>query len=201
MKKTNIVWIAETAIFLALLIVLQAVTASLGQFVTGSAVNFVLVAAAVIGGLWSGIVVAAVSPFLAFLLGIGPKLIAIVPFIAVGNIVLVLVYALVMKCLGSKPLVAWPVGVVAAAVLKFAALYCCIVLIVLPSLGLPDPQVATMSAMFSWPQLVTALIGGVLAALVVPPVKKALKLGKYRPRLAFITGSTAKGSPSRYCCF
>ena len=68
MKKTNIVWIAETAIFLALLIVLQAVTASLGQFVTGSAVNFVLVAAAVIGGLWSGIVVAAVSPFLAFLL-------------------------------------------------------------------------------------------------------------------------------------
>ena len=44
------------------------------------------------------------------LIHIWPKLIAIVPFIAVGNIVLVLVYALVMKCLGSKPLVAWPVG-------------------------------------------------------------------------------------------
>lgn len=178
MKKTNIVWIAETAIFLALLIVLQAVTASLGQFVTGSAVNFVLVAAAVIGGLWSGVVVAAVSPFLAFLLGIGPKFIAIVPFVAVGNIVLVLVYALIMKYLGNKQLVAWPVSIVSAAVLKFAALYSCIVLIVLPTLGLAEKQVAAMSAMFSWPQLVTALIGGVLAALVVPPVKKALKLSK-----------------------
>ena len=33
----------------------------------------------------------------------------------------------------------------------------------------------TMSAMFSWPQLITALIGGGLALVIVPALKKALR--------------------------
>ena len=35
-------------------------------------------------------------------------------------------------------------------------------------------QAAMMSAMFSWPQLVTALIGGVLGTAVSIPVKRAM---------------------------
>ena len=66
-------------------------------------------------------------------------------------------------------------AVIAAAVLKFAALYLVVVKLLLPVLGLAEKQVAVMSVMFSWPQLVTALIGGVLGIVVSIPVKKAMK--------------------------
>lgn len=166
--------IARTAILIALLIALQYATSSLGQFVTGSCVNLVLAVAALFAGLWSGVIVAALSPFFAFLLGIGPKLLPIVPFIALGNLVYVLLLALLDKKLGSSA----PqrlCAVVVAAVCKFLTLYVVIVKLVLPMLGLPEKQVAVMSASFSWPQLVTATIGGCLALAVVPALKKAIK--------------------------
>ena len=80
MKKTA--WIARTAICLALLLCLQFATKSLGQFVTGSCVNLVLAIAALIGGVWSGVTVAVISPFCAFLLGIGPAFFPMVPCVA-----------------------------------------------------------------------------------------------------------------------
>ena len=49
-----------------------------------------------------------------------------------------------------------------------------LVLLLLPLLGLPEKQVAMMSAMFSWPQLVTALIGSFLAVTISPAIRKAL---------------------------
>lgn len=70
MKKT--IWIVRTAVCLALLLVLQVATKSLGQFVTGSCVNLVLAMAALTGGVWSGVIVAVISPFCAYALGIGP---------------------------------------------------------------------------------------------------------------------------------
>ncbi len=165
--------ITRTAILIALLVALQYATASLGQFVTGSCVNLVLAVAALFAGLWSGVIVAVVSPFFAFLLGIGPKLIAIVPFIALGNLVYVLVLALLGKKFDKLPKNL--ISVAAAAVCKFLTLFLVVVKLVLPSLGLAEKQVAMMSTMFSWPQLVTAAIGGVLALLVVPALKKAFK--------------------------
>ncbi len=171
-KKT--LWLCRTAVMIAVLVALQFVTKPLGQFVTGSCVNMVLVVATLCGGLWCGFTVALISPFAAFLVGVGPALIQIVPAISVGNIVLVLVYAFVYKKLGR----AWVrecAAVIAAAVLKFAALYLVVVKLLLPVLGLAEKQVAVMSAMFSWPQLVTAFIGGVLGVVVSIPVKKAMK--------------------------
>ena len=50
-----------------------------------------------------------------------------------------------------------------------------IVKLVLPTLGLAEKQVAMLSASFSWPQLVTALIGGVLAVTIAPAIRKAVK--------------------------
>ncbi len=171
-KKT--LWLCRTAVMIAVLVALQFVTKPLGQFVTGSCVNMVLVVATLCGGLWCGFTVALISPFAAFLVGVGPALIQIVPVISVGNIVLVLVYAFVYKKL-DRAWVRECAAVIAAAVLKFAALYLVVVKLLLPVLGLAEKQVAVMSAMFSWPQLVTALIGGVLGAVVSIPVKKAMK--------------------------
>ena len=105
MKKTA--WIARTAICLALLLCLQFATKSLGQFVTGSCVNLVIAMAALIGGLWSGLTVAIVSPFCAYLLGIGPAFVALVPCVALGNAVYALIFGLLVRAflLKRRP---WP---------------------------------------------------------------------------------------------
>ena len=77
-------WITETAVMLALLVALQALTKPLGQLVTGSCVNAVLAVSVLLAGLSSGIIVALASPVLAFLLGIAPQLVT-VPAIMVGR--------------------------------------------------------------------------------------------------------------------
>ena len=157
-KKT--LWITETAVMIALLVALQWATKPLGQFVTGSCVNLVLG-------------VALVSPFFAFLLGIGPAFLPIVPMVAVGNMVLVVI----LHLLASRDKIATRsyLAVAVGAVTKFLALWLLIVKLVLPTLGLAEKQVAAISASFSWPQLVTAAIGGVLAVTIAPLIRKALR--------------------------
>jgi len=174
MKKKTL-WITETAVMIALLIALQAVTKPAGQFVTGSCVNLVLAMSVMVGGLWCGVTVALLSPFFAFLLSIGPALLPVVPLVAVGNIVLVAVlYFITGKHLTPKSPMAWA-GVAAAAAAKCLTLYLMIVKMLIPALSLPAKQAAVLSASFSWPQIVTALIGGTLAVLIAPAVRKALQ--------------------------
>lgn len=104
---------------IAVLVALQFATKAMGQFVTGSCVNMVLVVATLCGGFWCGFATALVSPFLAYLLGIGPALIQLVPAIALGNISLAAIYALIYKKLDK----AWlrdVFAVVLAAAVKLA---------------------------------------------------------------------------------
>lgn len=172
--KQRIVQITEAAAMAALLIALQALTRSAGQYVTGSCVNAVLALTALVPGLWSGAAVAVLSPFFAFLLGIGPQLLPVVPAIAAGNLVFVLLLGLLA---GGRDLPLWRrlLAWLAAALGKFAVLYLLVVQLLCRVLPLKQPQIDLFSAMFSYPQLVTALIGGALALLLAPAVKKALK--------------------------
>ena len=174
-------WITETAIMLALLVTLQALTKPAGQFVTGSCVNVVLAMAALVGGLWSGLTIALISPVLAFVLGIAPQILT-VPAIMVGNAVFVLLLHLIVGGQYKSVLrriIAWLV----AAAAKFAALYLIVVKIIcgvmasslLAAGTLKEPMLKALPATFSWPQLVTALIGGGIALLIVPVIRKALK--------------------------
>ena len=157
MKKTT--WIVRTAVCLALLLVLQVATKSFGQFVTGSCVNLVLAMAALSGGLWSGVAVAVLSPFCAYALGIGPAFLQLVPCVALGNAVYAVLFALLVgKWLTAKPLAAWG-SMVLAAVCKLAALYVVLVKLVAPMI-VPAAKLTAVTAAFTWPQLVTALIGG-----------------------------------------
>lgn len=168
--KKRILWITETAVMLALLIVLQWATKPLGQIVTGSCVNAVLAAAVLLGGLWCGVTVALVSPFCAFLLGIGPQLIAIIPAIALGNAVLVAVLHFAYGKKVWRGVLAW----IGAATGKFIVLYLVVVQLLCRVLPLKQPQIDTFTAMFSAPQLITALIGGGVVMLILPALKKAL---------------------------
>ena len=159
-KKT--LWLTRTAMLIALLLVLQSVTKGGGQYVTGSCVNAVLAVAAL------------VSPFAAFLLGIGPQLLPIVPAIALGNLVYVAVLWVILrkhKLMSARSVVAW----IVAAVCKFLTLYLVVVKLLCNVLTLKPQQISTFTTMFSWPQLVTALIGGGAALLVAVAVRRAVR--------------------------
>ena len=173
-------WITETAIMLALLVTLQALTKPAGQLVTGSCVNTVLAVAALVGGLGSGLTIALISPVLAFLLGIAPQILT-VPAIMAGNSVFVVLLSLLADKSGKnivKQIIAW----IAAAVAKFAVLYAIVVGLIcgllseslLASGALKAPMLKALPATFSWPQLITALIGGAVALIIVPVLRKAL---------------------------
>jgi TRAP-type C4-dicarboxylate transport system permease small subunit len=66
-------------------------------------------------------------------------------------------------------------------VAKFAALYALVVLlfvgVMLPSMGLPTKNASALSTAlalsFSWPQLVTALLGGAIAIPVILRLRRA----------------------------
>ena len=165
--------LTRTAVLIALLVAVQYVTKAAGQIVTGSCVNLILAVAALTGELWCGIVVALLSPFCAFLLGIGTPILQLVPAIALGN----LVYVLVLSLLGRKRnrKAAKYFTIVSAAVCKFLLLWGLIVGVLLPSMGLSAEKSAMLSASFSYPQLITALIGGALSLLIVPVLEKVQK--------------------------
>lgn len=174
--KRSVQWLARTAVALALLVAVQAVTKAGGQLVTGSCVNLLLAVCAGVLGFGSGAVVAIVSPFLAYLLGIAQSPILVVPGIALGNLVYVALIAVLAKVLRPRlPKVHMFPAVVAAALAKFAVLYLVVVKWIVPTLGVPAEKAAALSATFSTPQLVTALTGGVVAAVIVPLIRKAVR--------------------------
>jgi len=173
-------WITETAIMLALLVTLQALTKPMGQLITGSCVNAVLAITVLVGGLGGGITVAMISPVMAFLLGIAPQILT-VPAIMVGNTVYVVLLSLLADHQGNnltRQAAAWLI----AAFAKFASLYLIVTKLIcgvmapglLAAGTLKEPMLKALPATFSWPQLFTALIGGAVAMLVAPAVKKAL---------------------------
>ena len=173
-------WITETAVMLALLVCLQALTKPMGQLVTGSCVNAILAVSVLVGGLSSGLVVALCSPVLAFLLGIAPQILT-VPAIMAGNSVFVILLSVLADKTGKnmiKQMIAW----IVAAAAKFAALYAIVVLLICGVLSenllaagvLKAPMLNALPATFSWPQLITALIGGAVALSITPVLRKAL---------------------------
>ena len=174
-------WITETGLLLALLVSLQAITKPLGQLVTGSCVNAILAISALVGGLGSGLTVALVSPVLAFLLGIAPQILT-VPAIMAGNCVYVLLLSLLADKTGKSLLkqgIAW----ILSAAAKFAVLYLLVAKLICGVLAqslldagvMKAPMVQALPVTFGVPQLFTALIGGAVALVMVPLLRRALK--------------------------
>ena len=181
--RKRILWITETAAMLALLIALQWATSYIpkpaGQFVTGSLVNAVLGVTVLAAGISSGVTVAVLSPVFAFMLNIAPNAVT-VPAIMAGNVL----FVLVLQLAGGSAEGLWRriSALLAAALIKFAALYTLVVWVIcgvaakaLLAQGLlKKPMLNVLPATFSAPQLVTALIGGAVAILVAPRIRRAL---------------------------
>lgn len=175
-QKNRILRITRTAVLIALLVVLQAALMPLNNsLITGSIVNLLLIISVMTCGLSSGLCVAAVSPVVARLFGIGP-LWSLIPFIAAGNAALVVLWHFIgNRSIGGKKYKARLAALFTAAFVKFLVLYVGIVRIAIPVfLGLPEKQAAVISNMFSIPQLITALTGGTFAFFLIPRLKKQL---------------------------
>ncbi len=174
-QNKKILWVTQTAIFIALLVVVQAATAPLGNtLVTGSLVNLILIISVMTCGLASGMSVALISPIMAKLVGIGP-LWSLIPFVALGNLSLVFVWYIIGNKKMQNSYVSYGIAWIVGAITKFVVLYIGVVKIAVPIiLALPEPQATVISTMFAFPQLLTALVGGFVALLILPRIKKAL---------------------------
>ena len=128
------------------------------------------------------------SPFIAYLLGINAQIL-VVPAIAAGNLIYVIVTAFLSEKLSMEQrlediaalssrvrnvTVRNIVSVACAAVWKFLIQYLLIVKWIAPSF-LPEKAQAVMSVNFGVMQLFTACIGGVIASIISPLVSRAFK--------------------------
>jgi hypothetical protein len=190
-KKISVRWITRTAVMLALLICLQALGSRIPdpmvkQLITGTCVNAVLTVTVLTVGLGSGLTIALISPVFAFVLQIAPQIITVIPIMLGNSSYVALLYLLLGKSL--KPVWKQPVALVTAAAAKFLILYTLVVKVICgvavgsflgKKLGenvlLAPPMLKMLPTMFAWPQLVTALVGGSLALLIVPTLRRALK--------------------------
>ncbi|MGE5592282.1 MAG: hypothetical protein ACM3X3_01175, partial [Betaproteobacteria bacterium] len=167
----SVVFLTRTAVLLALTLAIQ--MAGMPQYATGPLVNTMLYIAATFVGIGSGVAIGVVTPVIAFWRGIlPPPLGPMIPFIAIGNAVLVIVFGLLER----RGRLAAIVGIAAASVLKFLVLSGAVRFVVQVK-----PAIANM---MQTPQLVTALAGGAIAFVVseallrTGAVKRLSDLGK-----------------------
>jgi hypothetical protein len=157
MHQTNIKWLTRTSILLAIALLFQ--MGGFPQFITGPLVNAVLYLASMIVGWQGGVLIGILTPIIAAIRGIlPPPLIPLIPFIALGNSVLVISFFLLKS---SNKLL----GIILASLVKFIILVTAVNLLV----QVPVP----IAQMMSFPQFVTACTGGLIAILIMYFLKNA----------------------------
>ncbi|MCF7906673.1 hypothetical protein K9K85_00040 [Patescibacteria group bacterium] len=125
------------------------------QIITGSLVNAALfITTARLGKSW-GILLATIPSLIALTTGLLPLALApFIPYIMISNIILVIIFDFLKK--KNKEM-----AILGASFLKFAFLFICssylFNLLWLGKISVPIVR------MMSWPQLITALLGGILA--------------------------------------
>lgn len=169
--KLSVKMMTYTALLLVLVVVIQQFK-SISIFITGPIVNAVLIIATLLFGLTSGLVIAVISPLVAFFVNPAPimqLLPMMVPFIILGNMVIVLA----AHWFKTKQLwVGLTVGAVVKALVMWLGVY--VVNVMLLGVQLPEKMRLPVILSFSVFQLITALLGIALAY----PLYQRLKTAK-----------------------
>ena len=134
------------------------------QLITGTIVNATLIIGVSLLGARDGLLIGLLPSSVALATGLlSPALAPLIPFIIIGNAILVLTFSYLSR-------INYWVGVIVGSLLKFGFLYGTSTVVI----GLLiNKQVApAVAQMLSWPQLVTALAGGMLAFGLVKLVRK-----------------------------
>lgn len=167
MKSVNTKTITLTGVLLAICIIFQFFK-GISPLISGPVVNAIIIIATAAVGLWSGTAIALLSPIVAYILGATPILQIIplmIPVIMAGNWIMVGATALYKK---NDDVLRGVATLIVGAVCKAAFLWIMVAFVMLPIFGknIPTPQQIAMKTMFSTVQLITALIGILIALLV-----------------------------------
>ena len=134
------------------------------QLIVGPIVNATLFISAATLGTAGAIMVGLVPSVISLSVGLLPPVLApVIPFIMISNALLVSVFAIFRKR-------NFFLGIVAASVVKYLFLYATSSMVI--SLLLKKEVASSVAQMMSWPQLVTALAGGVLAWVFLRGAKR-----------------------------
>jgi riboflavin transporter len=164
--------LVRSSLLLAIVIVIQVIgknIPAISQSFVGPGVNAVLIIAAALCGNWWGAAVGSLTPVLAWVIGqlaapMGP----FVPFIIIGNIIYVLSFGLLKKYSKGKY-----IGVVVGSILKYGFLsLSASKLVALFKLGMPEKVVSKLIVAMGIPQLITALIGGFVALVLIEILRR-----------------------------
>ncbi len=155
--------IAILGLLLSLTITIQ--LAGLPQPITGPVINAIFFICTFLLGLKSGLILAFVSPFSALIRGhLPPILFPLLPFIITGNAALVFVYHFIYNKLFYNKIAGFIsancAGILAASIVKFLIIASAVNWAIPLLLDKPVPKPFVL--MFTFPQLLTAIAGGVL---------------------------------------
>ncbi|MFH1183231.1 MAG: hypothetical protein V1690_03140 [Candidatus Moraniibacteriota bacterium] len=145
--------IVETSIATVVAVIVPALLAHTpqNQFIVGPIVNAVLFWVALRVGITNALFIAVIPSLIALFRGMLPPTAAMfIPFIILGNCAMILAFSLIKSKLWLR--------VAASSVLKTLVIF-------LPTwllLNLSSP----VSFMMSWPQLVTAIVGGLIVVII-----------------------------------
>jgi riboflavin transporter len=166
--KFSVRMMTYTALLLVLVIVIQQFK-SISIFITGPIVNAVLIIATLLVGFAAGIVIAVISPIVAYLVNPAPimqLMPLMVPFIILGNLVIVIAAHYFKQ---RQLWLGLGFGAVVKALVMWVGVY--VVNVVLLGVTLPDKMRLPVILSFSVFQLITALLGILLAYLIYPRLK------------------------------
>ncbi|HPG92835.1 MAG TPA: ECF transporter S component [Clostridia bacterium] len=175
--KNKAMVLARIAIMIALTVLAQYLSGLLGnQLLTGSIVNMFLLISALLTGIIGGISVGVVTPFIALALGLNPQVV-LVPFIALSNAALVVIFALILRITKVserknefKRIAYLVCSIVLAAGVKFLMMF--FFSRVLFPLFFAPQLVDKLSVAWGVLQLFTALIGGAVTIALYYPLKR-----------------------------
>jgi len=158
--------IALSIIKFAVLLAIAVVTPALihNQPITGPIVNAVLFLGVVLLGAQNAILLGLMPSVVALSFGLLPAPLApMIPFIMLSNVILVITFSYLRK----KNF--W-LGAIAASLIKFAFLYATSFAVI--NLITQKPLAQKAAQMMSYPQLLTALAGALLAYIILKTFKK-----------------------------
>jgi len=134
------------------------------QFIVGPIVNATLLVAVALLGMQDALLIGLIPSSIALAVGLLPPVLApMIPFIIVGNAILVVTFGYLRQR-------NYWVGLVSGSILKFAFLFGTSSIII--SLLLNQNLASSVAVMMSWPQLVTALASGIIAYGVLRGLRK-----------------------------
>ena len=140
------------------------------QWVTGPIVNAILILLLFLVGIRSALVICLIPSLMALAGGLLPAILApVVPFIMIGNVIFVICIDWFYNNVKNNKNGYW-LGVFAGAGLKFLFLFLSVTYIT--KLLIKQDLAVKVAQMMSWPQLATAIAGGMIAWVLLKWLKR-----------------------------